>query len=159
MSTAKKYSHRYQRSGWRYRVNAGKDATVVRRAYAADLVSRLCCIIAALVVSSAASAQNFLGARYDAVTDELVVQIAYRGTHSGHEFSLRWEECKSVSGSDGPYEVAALVVDSHWNDRALEDFQQTVRFTLEGLTCRPARVTLHSAARFAVTLDVPAVTP
>ncbi len=108
-----------------------------------------------MLVAASAAPQNFVGAQYDAESDELVVEIAYRGTNPHHEFSLRWEECKPLSRSGGAHQAAALLVDDQWDDKARQEFRKTVRFSLEALPCRPAKVTLHSAPGFTWTVHVP----
>ena len=111
------------------------------------------CIFA--LICSVAFAVNIIAAHYDPETDEIVARIAYRGTNPDHEFSLRWDGCKPLQNASVPYQIGAQVIDSQWDDRAQQDFNKTVRFALKSLTCRPARVSLHSAAGFVQTLDVP----
>ena len=40
-------------------------------------------------VHFSASATNFMSVAYDAETDELIVEIAYRGTHENHNFTIQ----------------------------------------------------------------------
>jgi len=100
-----------------------------------------------------ATAANFVSASYDAQTDELVVTLSYRGTNPDHEFTLQWGECRTFQGGQ---EIAARVLDSQWNDRALEPFAKTVRFGLKGLRCRPAHVILITEPNFRIGVSVPA---
>ena len=93
-------------------------------------------LLLACLLPATAWTADILGARYDPGTDQLVVDIAYRGTHGEHDFMLRWGPCK-----DG--EAAARLVDRHGTDAAREGFRVRERFELERLPCRPARVTLR----------------
>src|ERR1700704_1654739 len=95
---------------------------------------------AVLLVAASAYAQTFLGARYDPVADELVVDIAYSGTNPNHRFSLAWDPCQ---GDAPPYEIAARVIDAQADDAAVRDFIVRRRFSLRDLQCRPANVTLR----------------
>lgn len=108
------------------------------------------------LVASICLAANILAARYDPETDEIVAQVAYRGTNPDHEFSLRWGECKPLQNASVPNQIGAQIIDSQWDDRARQDFKKEVRFSLTSVSCRPARVSLHSAPGFVQTLDVPA---
>lgn len=107
------------------------------------------------ILSAPVDADNFANVHYDARTDELVATMIYRGTNPNHGFSLQWGTCQESSASDKPREIAAEVLDSEWNDAALQSFRKTVRFSLANLTCRPAKVTLRTAPRFLYTVLVP----
>ena len=48
------------------------------------------------------------------------------------------------------------ILDSQWNDRALEPFTKTVRFDLAELRCRPAEITLFTAPNFRIGVTIPA---
>lgn len=100
-----------------------------------------------------ATAANFVSASYDARTDELVVTLSYRGTNPDHEFALQWAECRTFQGGQ---EIAARVLDSQWNDRALQPFTKTVRFGLKDLRCRPAHVILITEPNFRIGVSIPA---
>jgi hypothetical protein len=102
---------------------------------------------------SECQAANFLSAFYDARTDELVVTLSYRGTNPDHEFTVAWGDCH---GEDGMNEIAGRIIDSQWNDRALESFTKAVRFDLAQLRCRPARITLVTAPNFRIGVTIPA---
>lgn len=108
-----------------------------------------------LAFCAAARADTFVSVRYDARTDELVATMIYRGTNPNHTFTLKWDTCPGPSDSGNPYEVAAEVLDSQWNDAAVQPFRKTVRFNLANLVCRPAKVTLRTAPRFLYTIFVP----
>jgi hypothetical protein len=103
----------------------------------------------------AALADNFTEVRYDAVKDQIVITMVYRGTNPNHTFSLKWGACKDVQ-SDSVREVAAEVLDSQWQDAAQVTYTKTTRFDLSGLPCRPAKVTLRTAPRFIYTVLIPA---
>lgn len=107
---------------------------------------------AAVLLAPPASAADILGAAYDAQTDELVVDIAYRGTHPNHEFFLLWDSCKG----EAPARTAARLVDRQGQDVAREDFRVRERLSLEGLPCRPAQVTLRLGLNANHTVYIPA---
>jgi len=106
---------------------------------------------------AAVRADTFANVHYDARTDELVATMIYRGTNSNHTFTLQWDTCPVPIDSGKPYEVAAAVLDSQWNDAAVQTFRKTVRFSLANLVCRPAKVTLRTAPRFLYTIFIPRV--
>jgi hypothetical protein len=110
------------------------------------------CLVAALLLATSAYAQTFLGAQYDPVSDELVVDIAYRGTNPNHQFSLAWDRCQ---GDAPPYKIAARVVDNQGDDAAVRDFIVRRRFSLRDLKCRPANVTLRIARLANISVFVP----
>jgi hypothetical protein len=114
-------------------------------------------VILGLVAGSLAQeirADNFANVYYDPRKDQLVVTMFYRGTNPDHAFSLQWGSCKD--GPDGSRrEIEANVLDSQWQDAAEHDFRKTTRFSLAGLTCRPATLTLRTAPRFYYTLQIP----
>jgi len=103
-----------------------------------------------------AHADNFSEAYYDSRADQLVLSMNYRGTNSKHTFTLQWGQCQGVNDSK-LHEVAADVLDSQWQDEDLHPYEKTVRFSLAGIPCRPAKVTLRSAPRFIYTVVIPAV--
>jgi hypothetical protein len=110
------------------------------------------CVVAALLLAASAYAQTFLGAGYDPATDELVVDIAYRGTSPNHEFSLAWDQCQRDAR---PYEIAARVIDDRPDDPAVRDFIVRRRFSLGDLQCRPANVTLRMGRLANISVFVP----
>src|ERR1700752_3449307 len=111
--------------------------------------------VAALCLAPAARADAFSGAYYDSKTDELVVTMIYRGTNPNHSFSVQWGQCQELTPGNNERQITAQVLDSQWNDAALHDYTKTVRFSLKGLRCRPAQVTLHTAPAFYYTLHSP----
>ena len=114
-------------------------------------------VAASVVAAGQASAGAFGPVTYDAKTDELVVTMLYSGTNSDHVFSLKWDEC--TKHPDGTTDVTAEVIDSQERDAASQDFEQTVHFSLKGLTCRPATVTLRAGPRTYISVQVPALPP
>ncbi len=98
--------------------------------------------------------QSFGKAFYDPKADELVVTILYSGSNPNHEFSLEWAPC--TDHPDGTTDVTAQVVDNQARDAATQNYEKTVRLSLRGLTCRPARVTLRGSLRAFTALQVPA---
>jgi len=110
--------------------------------------------LAAATASPSVRADTFARVYYSPGTDQLVVTMAYRGTNPDHSFSLKWGECKQLDG--GGRSIAAEVLDSQWQDVEQSDFTKTTRFSLAGIPCRPAKVTLRSAPRFLYTVPIPA---
>lgn len=90
-----------------------------------------------------AAADAFADARYDTTTDTLVMTLLYRGTNPAHRFTLQWGACTSPD-ANGVSKVAAEVLDSQWDDPALEDYSETVHLSLAGLPCRPVQVMLRT---------------
>jgi hypothetical protein len=115
-----------------------------------------CALLFAAAVSSSARADNFASAHYDGKPDQLVVKMIYRGTHPNHTFTIRWGQCHPPSEPGQASEVAADVLDDHWDDAALQGYRRIVRFNLREIPCRPALVTLRTAPRFYYTLLIPA---
>jgi hypothetical protein len=99
-------------------------------------------------------ADNFAGARYDPVKDQLVVTMVYRGSNPDHVFSLHWGQCNDQQGADAP-DLSVEILDSQWQDAAQRDFKKTTRFDLSDIPCRPAKVTIRSAPRFFYTVSIP----
>jgi hypothetical protein len=105
-----------------------------------------------------ARGDTFSGVSYDPAHDELVVTMAYRGTNPDHTFSLKWGPCQTSADAGQP-EIVAEVLDSQWQDAARQPFKKTTRFGLSDLPCRPVKLTLRTAPRFYVTLQIPAQKP
>ena len=84
-----------------------------------------------------------------------VITVNYSGTNPQHTFSLQWGSCQDVPGSD-VHQVAVEVLDNQWRDEARQAFSKTIRFSLDGIPCRPAKLTLRIAPRFITTLMIPA---
>lgn len=96
-----------------------------------------------------ALAASILDARYDAITDELVVDIAYRGTHGRHDFVAQWGPCSKAG------DVVARLIDRDGGDAARRDFRVQERLALPPPECRPARVTLRLGRVAHATLSIP----
>lgn len=99
-------------------------------------------------------ADDFAGARYDPVKDQLVITMGYRGTNPNHVFSLRWGQCTDRAGADEP-DLSVEILDSQWQDAARQSFTKTTRFDLSDIPCRPAKLTIRSAPRFFYTISIP----
>jgi hypothetical protein len=108
-----------------------------------------------LLATSPAWSDTFSGAHYDPKTDELVVTMVYGGSNPDHQFSVQWGECQNASDGGNMHQIAVDVIDSQWNDVAKQTYSKTVRFSVAGLSCRPATVTLRTAPRYEVTLQIP----
>ena len=108
----------------------------------------------AAFLGQAAQADTFARVTYDRNDDSLVVTMRYRGTNPNHNFSLQWGACRTDPSNKLPV-VSVEVLDDQFQDRAQQDFKKTVRFSLTGLPCRPAAVTLRTAPRFYYTLTIP----
>jgi hypothetical protein len=113
------------------------------------------CGLAAAMLATTARPDNFAGVQYDALKDQVVVTMVYRGTNPDHTFSLKWGQCQ-VSADGSAREIVAEVLDSQWRDAAAQNFRKTTRFSLADLQCRPAKLTLRTAPRFYYTLQIPA---
>jgi hypothetical protein len=122
-----------------------------------SLTGRYAGIVASLSVLAATAlyAAAFSSVAYDPKTDELVVTMSYQGTNPDHQFSVQWGDCQTEGDGGNTHQIVGVVLDSQWNDDALRAFTRTVRFSLAGLNCRPATVTLRSAPRFEYTLQIP----
>jgi hypothetical protein len=83
-----------------------------------------------------ALAADILSAVYDARTDRIIVELAYRGTRPDHDLTVQWGSCKD-SG------VTARLIDRQRHDEAQRDFRVTRRISLAAIPCRPAVVTLR----------------
>jgi hypothetical protein len=92
--------------------------------------------MAMLLAPSAAWAPDILGAFYDRRTDEVVVEIAYRGMTPDHEFVVQWDPCREGG-------VAGRLVDRRGDEPARTGFRVTQGIPLHDIPCRPARVTLR----------------
>jgi hypothetical protein len=110
--------------------------------------------VCAALLSTLAWTADIRDAYYDPTRNELVVEIAYRGTVPHHDFVLRWGECQR--GEDASHGIAARIVDLQGKDEAREDFRTRARFSLDALECRPARVTLRLGRVSHETVLVPA---
>jgi len=111
-------------------------------------------VILAVFVASAVRADMFTSAYYDDAANQLVVTIMYDGSNPDHQFTLQWGTCQML-GTGGGHQIDAEVLDSQWNDTGQRTFTKTVRFSLAGLQCRPATVTLRTAPHFLYTVQIP----
>jgi hypothetical protein len=107
-----------------------------------------------LLAMSAAQAATFSSAHYDPKTNELVVTMIYGGTNPNHQFSVQWGTCRAL-GNNGNHQIVADVLDSQWDDAAQQQFTTTVHFSLAGVNCLPAAITLRTAPKYEYTLQVP----
>jgi hypothetical protein len=110
--------------------------------------------LSAAVLLDVAHGDTFSKVFLDAAHDELVVTMAYRGTNPDHTFSLKWGPCQTMD--DGSAAIVAEVLDSQWQDAARQPYKVTTRFSLADLPCRPVKLTLRTAPRFYVSLQIPA---
>lgn len=109
-------------------------------------------LAAALLAAGAAAAADIRGARYDARTDSVLVEIAYRGTHPKHDFRVQWNPC-----ADGA--AVGRLIDRHGNDAAEEEFIVQDRIGLAALPCRPALVTLRLGRTSIAQVHIPQEAP
>jgi hypothetical protein len=101
---------------------------------------KACALLAAAALGCASThAANILEARYDAARDQIVAEIAYRGTHPDHAFGVQWGACSESS----PRRVVGRLIDRQGRDHAREDYRTTERIALNAIPCRPAIVTLR----------------
>ena len=112
-------------------------------------------MLTSLAIASNAHAVNVLSMSYEEKTDELLLKVAYRGTHDKHTFSLDWDECHDYAFVDAKYQTMANLVDSEPNDKAETEFTQNLRFSLAGIKCRPVKLTIRTSPGFNRTLVVP----
>jgi hypothetical protein len=99
---------------------------------------RACALLAAMLALPLHAA-DILEAGYNAARDQIEVDIAYRGTHPDHEFTVQWGECSGES----PPRLVGRLVDRHGGDAAREDYRTKERVALGAIPCRPAIVTLR----------------
>lgn len=110
---------------------------------------------AAFLAATPAAAADIVGANYDAARDEIVVDIVYRGTRPGHEFTVEWGRC--YRGDAPPASVGGRLIDLQGDDIARKDFRVSARLGLQGLPCRPAEVTLRLGRFAQARVPVPAL--
>ncbi|HJT62065.1 MAG TPA: hypothetical protein VJ797_10335 [Burkholderiales bacterium] len=102
----------------------------------------------ALLACGSAHAADIALAAYDRERDELVVDVVYRGTNPNHDFTLQWDKC--VGG-----QASARLIDTQGRDLAREEYRVRERFSLDGLQCRPATVTLRLGRTALASVVVP----
>jgi hypothetical protein len=110
----------------------------------------------ALVYGAVAVAHNVTSIKYDKETDKLIIEIAYRGTHENHHFSVQWGECRQLD--DERKQTYGLLVDSDPTDLARQNFTKILELDMGLFPCRPARATIRTAAGFSQSVDIPAHT-
>ena len=114
-------------------------------------------MLTSLAIVSNAHAVNVLSMSYEQKTDELLLKVAYRGTHDKHVFSLAWDECHDYAFAEAKHQIMANLIDSEPNDEAKTEFTQNLRFSLAGIECRPVKLTIRTSPGFNRTLVVPAL--
>ena len=87
-------------------------------------------------------AANIIEASYDAA-DQIVAEIAYRGTNPDHDFTIQWGRCRAGE----PARLAGRLIDAQGRDLAREDYRITERIALDDMPCRPVIVTLRLGDR------------
>ena len=107
-----------------------------------------------LAYHAGAAATNFTSVTYDLKTDKLIIDIAYRGTHANHAFSIAWGECRRLD--DDRFQTYGLLVDSDPMDSARQNFSKKLEIDMASYPCRPARVTVRTATGFNQSIDIPA---
>ena len=114
--------------------------------------------IAATMLSVAyqpgAAATNLMSVEYDAETDQLIVVIAYRGSHENHVFTIQWGECRPL-GHDR-FETYGLLLDSDPTDHALQEFMTKLEVDMAFNSCRPATLTIRTPTGFNRSIEIPA---
>jgi hypothetical protein len=120
-------------------------------------IKRLAGVIAIAVMGTSAAtanATNLLDLTHDTDTDTLVLEVAYRGSHGDHPFSLDWGECKDYAFGT-PHQIGAQLVDREFDDSGPTEFKQTLKFSLAGLVCRPSKLTIRTSSGAYRTILVP----
>lgn len=107
----------------------------------------------ALLFGAPAWAVNVSSLVYDAAEDQLILTIAYRGTHANHNFSVQWDECKRLD--DQRSQILGLLVDSAPDDLARKDFRTQIEVDLASFPCRPSKVTIRTSAGLFTSVDIP----
>lgn len=97
-------------------------------------------LAALLAATGPVAAADILRAAYDPAADELIVEIAYRGTHAKHDFFVEWGPCARDQAPNG---VVGRLIDTHGRDAAQHEFRTVERLSLARLPCRPAIATLR----------------
>jgi hypothetical protein len=115
------------------------------------MAHRTAVALLAAFATHAAYAQQIVHAAYDKSRDAVVVDIAYRGTHNDHPFAIEWGACRAGS----PNQTSARLSDLHGYDPAKHDYRIRVRIGLDGLPCRPVRVTLRLGRISHATIFIP----
>ena len=111
------------------------------------------CFLFGLLHSLPAAAVTVTALAYDAMEDQLVMTIAYRGTHENHSFSVQWDKCQRLD--DARSQILGLLVDSAPDDLARQNFTKQLKVPLTSFSCRPSKVTIRTSAGFFASVDVP----
>lgn len=109
----------------------------------------LCTLVAATV-----PAANFSAVHLDRGRNELLVTMTYDGSNPNHQFSVQWDACRKL-GNDGNHQIVAVLLDNQWDDAAQQTFSTTVHVSLTDMNCHPALVTLRTAPKYELTVQVP----
>lgn len=112
-------------------------------------IARAALISACLVAAPGARAADIRSAAYDARTDTILVEIAYRGERPDHDFVVQWGPCRQGG-------VAGRLVDLQGKEPARTGFRVTRRLSLDDIPCRPALVTLRLGRVSHMSVRVPA---
>lgn len=113
--------------------------------------------MACLLYHAPAPATNFGSVTYDEKLDKLIVEIAYRGTHANHAFSIEWGECRRLD--DDRFQTYGLLVDSDPMDLAHQEFSKVLEIDMTSYPCRPATLTLRTATGFNRSIEIPKPKP
>ena len=108
----------------------------------------------ALLAGVVAYAATFASASYNASHNEIVATLNYGGTNPNHQFTAQWGTCQKL-GKAGNHQIAVELLDSQWDDIGQQQFTTTVHVSLAGITCRPAAVTLRTAPKYEITVEIP----
>ena len=111
---------------------------------------------ALIMMCASASATNLLAVSYDSASDEVVVDVAYRGSGGKHSFSLDWSACEGDGSDDAPFTLSAALIDAQAAQSGAQEFTQQLRFPLSALECRPATLTVRTATGANRTIALPA---
>jgi hypothetical protein len=117
---------------------------------------RIAAFTALLTLAFGVQATNILDLKYDEKLDELVLEVAYRGSHADHNFTLNWDECSDYGFDDAEHQISAGLMDSDPNDHAQQEFKKTVKVSMASFECRPAKVTIRTSTGFYRSVLVPA---
>ena len=110
--------------------------------------------LAAVLYMAPAAAITVTALTYDSGKDQLVLNIAYRGTNPDHQFKVQWDTCSRLD--EERMQILGLLIDNQPNDLARQEFSKPMRIDLKDSSCRPAKVTIRTSAGFFATVDIPA---
>jgi len=108
-------------------------------------------VVGSVLCCGVARAEDIRRATYDRQHDQIVLDIAYRGTQGEHRFDVAWGRCTAGT----PPRIAGRLIDRQGSERALEDFRAHVRVPLDALPCRPVRATLRLGRVSHATILIP----